>query len=140
MSLQKQNEEATASALREGDVLKANLKAIQRRKKEEADREHATKIWIMAQLDAYLRLFYALRFNKKTRFKKRLEVFINDFCKETKQLAELDKDDVKVAVMLNDLKESGVDLTEYFEDLLKFEEAKYDITKSQEYGKRCAGK
>lgn len=138
--MQKQNEEATASVLREGDVMKANLKAIQRRKKEEADREHATKIWIMAQLDAYLRLFYALRFNKKTRFKKRLEVFINDFCKETKQLAELDKDDVKVAVMLKDLKESGVDLTEYFEDLLKFEEAKYEITKTQEQGKRCAGK
>lgn len=120
--------------------MKANFKAIQQRKKEEADREHATKIWIMAQLDAYLRLFHALRFNPKTRFKKRLEVFINDFCEETKQLTELDKDDVKVAVMLNDLKESGVDLTDYFEDLIKFEEAKYDITKTQEYGKRCAGK
>lgn len=130
----------TASALRESDVMNCLSKAIEQRRKQEGKRELVTKIWVLAQKDLFLRMLHFLRFYKKTRYKKRLLEIIDEFGKVSWELKELDKDNVKVSILLNDLDESGIDLTDFFDDLLEFEEAQYDLSKMNEYGKRCAGK
>lgn len=140
MNLRIQNEEITASALREGDVMKAISKAVQKRKNEDARRAFVTKIWVLAQKDMYLRMLHFLRFYPNTRFKKRLIDIINEFGKVSWELKELDKDHVKVSILLKELTESGIDLTDFFDDLLELEEAQYDIAKMNEYGRRCAKK
>jgi hypothetical protein len=115
-------------------------KTIQQRKNQEAKRELVTKIWVLAQKDMYLRMLHFLRFFPKTRFKKRLLEIIDEFGKVSWKIKELDKDHVKVSLLLKELDESGIDLTDFFDDLLELEEAQYDIAKMNEYGRRCAKK
>ena len=120
--------------------MKANLKAIEQRKREEDRRAFVTKIWVLAQKDMYLRMLHFLRFYEKTRFKKRLIDIINEFGKVSWEIKELDKDHVKVSILLKELTESGVDFTDFFDDLVALEEAQYDIAKMNEQGKRRAKK
>jgi hypothetical protein len=117
-----------------------NLRKIQERKKTEMSNEIAAKIWVMSAKRMYLRWVHFLRFNENTRFKKRLIALIDEFGGVSERTAELQKDHVLASVMLKELKDWGIDLTDFFEDLIEYEETEYQIDRDKEHGKRCAGK
>lgn len=115
-----------------------NLRKMNAKKFEERQKEISAKIWVVAQKRAFLRMYHHMRF--KYHWKERLLKLIKTLGGASDRAHELQKDFALASVMLKELKESGVDLTDFFDDLVEFEETEYNLAKENEYGKRCAGK
>ena len=118
--------------------MKVNLRQMNAKKFENRQKDVAAKIWVVAQKRMYLRILHHMRF--EWHFKKRLLDLIETFGGASERAHELQKDFALASVMLKELKDSSIDLCDFFDDLVEFEETEYNLAKENEYGKRCAGK
>lgn len=89
----------------------------------------------LSQKKAYLRAIHCLRF--KFYFNKRLRDFVDEMAKQNERTKGLTSDGVFAAVLLQELKDSGIDFFgDYFDDLIEYEEGEYDRNKEKEQGIR----
>ena len=120
--------------------MNALKKSIVKRKKQKQQTDMGIKLYTVGAKRQLLKILYILRFDDDFRFKKRLIKLLDKFAKYHDKINELSKDRVLATVLLKEIKDSGVDLGDIFDDLIEFEEVEYDFDKEQEYGRRCAGK
>lgn len=114
--------------------MKINLKELAARKQKKVTADVGTKLYTVGSKRTLLKILHILRF--EFRYKKRLLVFLKKFSEAHDRINELSKDRVLASVFLKEIKESGVDLGDMFDDLIEFEETEYEVDKDRKFGKR----
>ena len=101
--------------------------------KEAVERESKEYTEKMCRISAYrmmLIVLYTLRFDFG--FKQRLLKFFDAIISHNGYLAKLMNDDVAVEVYLRELEESGCDFRGAFDELIEFEQEKYEKSRDKE--------